>query len=136
LPEKIDYAKLAELVIAKLKEDPAFKGPAGEVGPLGPAGPPGQAGAAGEAGPAGIAGAAGQSGPPGLPGVVGAAGPPTKILLVDEGGNAVTTLSADAAGVIKLPPVMLQIRHFDGLLMKQSKPLGQPITIKLVPLAK
>ena len=135
-PVEIDYAKLTDLVIAKLKEDPTFRGPAGPAGEVGPVGPIGPAGIVGPAGPPGVNGSDGQDGALGAPGLPGLAGPPVKILLVDEAGNTVTTLNADATGVIKLPPVMLQIRHFDGSLVKQSKPLGQSITIKLVPISK
>jgi hypothetical protein len=135
-PAEIDYAKLTDLVIAKLKEDPTFRGPAGPAGEVGPPGPIGPVGPIGLAGTPGVNGSDGQDGALGAPGLPGLAGPPTKILLVDEAGNTITTLNADAAGVIKLPPVILQIRHFDGSLMKQSKPLGQPITIKLIPIPK
>jgi hypothetical protein len=135
-PPEIDYERLTALVITKLKEDPEFRGPPGEPGPAG------DAGAAGPAGLPGPPGKDGKDGAPGVSGVAGVAGAPgkdgaaTKILLVDELGNAVTTIAADASGTIKLPPVILQIRHIDGTLVKQSKPLGQPITIKLVPISK
>ena len=133
---EIDYAKLTDMVIAKIKSDPAFLGPAGPAGTPGPAGADGPMGPTGPEGTPGRDGSNGEAGALGVPGLQGPAGPPTKIQLVDEAGNVVTTIAADASGIIKLPPVMLQIRHLDGSLVKQSKPLGQSITIKLVPIPK
>lgn len=53
---QIDYDRLADLIIAKIKADPAFCGPPGPTGPPGPAGPPGKDGEPGLPGPAGPAG--------------------------------------------------------------------------------
>lgn len=125
---EIDYDKLVLMIIEKMKEDPvAFRGPAG------PPGDPGAEGPAGPAGPPGISGSDGQPGAPGAPGSAGPVGPPTKIVLVDESGNSITTIAPDADGTLKLPPVILQIEHPSGQVFKQAKPLGKPITIKLVP---
>jgi hypothetical protein len=128
---EIDYDKIAALVIAKMKEDPSpFVGPAGAdgvQGPAGPAGPQGLAGAVGAVGPAGPAGPAGQN---------AAGSAPLSVVLTDESGKPVDTISVGSDGILKLPPVILQIEHPDGQVFKQAKPLGRAITIKLVPTKK
>jgi hypothetical protein len=124
---ELDYDKLADLVLAKMSANPEpFRGP------VGPAGEPGAQGEQGPPGPSGPAGAPGPPGPPGPNGSIGqagSAGPSVRLRLSDG-----TVLSADADGVIPLPPVMMQIEHPDGRIATQSKPLGKPITIKLVPI--
>lgn len=52
-PSKIDYDLLSDLIINKIRNDPAFRGPAGSAGPSGPAGPTGMTGATGPIGPPG-----------------------------------------------------------------------------------
>lgn len=51
---EIDYDRLADVVIAKLKLDPAFRGPPGPAGPAGKDGEPGLPGPAGPAGTSSI----------------------------------------------------------------------------------
>jgi hypothetical protein len=57
-------------------------------------------------------------------------------VLEDGRGNAVDTISVGSDGVLRLPPVVLQIEHPDGQVYQQAKPLGRAITIKLVPVQK
>ncbi len=122
---EIDYNKVADLVLERMKAEPErFRGPAGPPGDPGPAGPPG------------TPGDPGSDGRDGSPGSTGPAGPPTKIQLTDEAGNAIVTLEPDSDGIVKLPPVIMQIEHPSGQIFKQAKPLGQPITVKLVPVKK
>ena len=54
-------------------------------------------------------------------------------MLEDKSGQAATTVSVDADGVLRLPPVVLEIETPDGKVQQQAKPLGHPIRIKLVP---
>lgn len=107
-----------------------FVGPAGPVGPQGPPGP------AGSAGPPGPRGERGEAGPAGQPGRDGKDGTGLTIQLLDEYGNAVGTLTPSADGILRLPPVVVQIEQIDGSVYQQAKPLGQPIRIKLVPLPR
>lgn len=131
---QIDYDRIAELVIAKMKEDPApFIGPAGPQGPAGPAGPAGPPGLAGADGSAGVQGPPGPQGPAGKD---GAGTAPLSVVLEDGHGHAVDTISVGSDGVLRLPPVVLQIEHPDGQVYQQAKPLGCAITIKLVPVQK
>jgi hypothetical protein len=125
---QVNYGKIAELVIEKMKENPdTFRGPTGPAGPQGPQGP---------VGPAGADGLAGAPGPPGPAGKDGASAAPLSILLVDQDGKTAGTISVGSDGVLRLPPVVLQIEHPDGRVYQQAKPLGRPITIKLVPVQK
>lgn len=128
---QIDYDRIAELVIARMKEDPTpFIGPAGPEGPAGPAGPPWSAGADG------LTGAPGPPGPQGSAGKDGASAGPLSVVLEDGHGNVADTISVGSDGVLRLPPVVLQIEHPDGQVYQQAKPLGRAITIKLVPVHK
>lgn len=78
---------------------------------------------AGLEGPVGPSGPAGPRGPPGPPG--------------SEGQRPVIDYQAIAKAVVaELPPVRMQIEHPDGKVFEQSKPLGEPIRIKLVPKAE
>ena len=58
------------------------------------------------------------------------------MLLEDEDGKTAGIISVGSDGVLRLPPVVLQIEHPDGQVYQQAKPLGRPITIKLVPVQK
>jgi hypothetical protein len=134
---EIDYGQIAQLVIARMKQDPEpFRGPAGPAGPPGPAGPQGLPGPAGVAGADGKVGAAGPPGPPGPAGQDGQSAAPLAVVLEDQNGQAATTISVGSDGMLRLPPVVLQIEHPDGQVFQQAKPLGRPITIKLVPVSK
>ncbi len=131
---QIDYDRIAALVLERMQADPApFIGPAGPQGPAGPAGP------AGPPGPAGADGSAGVQGPPGPPGPAGKDGAgttPLSVVLEDGQGRAADTISVGSDGVLRLPPVVLQIAHPDGRVYQQAQPLGRAITIKLVPVQK
>jgi hypothetical protein len=126
----VDLDALADKIMDRLKLDGSFVGPAGPVGPQGPPGP------AGSAGPPGPPGERGKAGPPGQPGRDGKDGTGLTIQLLDEYGNSVGTLTPSAGGVLRLPPVVVQIEQIDGSVYQQAKPLGQPIRIKLVPLPR
>jgi len=58
------------------------------------------------------------------------------VALEDIDGNTVETISVGTDGVLRLPPVILQIEHPNGQVYEQAKPLGRPITIRLVPVSK
>ncbi len=126
----LDYSKLADMVYEKIAANPEkFQGPRGEPGA------PGESGPAGPPGPPGEDGAAGPPGPPGVAGPAGASAnlQNLKVVLQGESGQPTETLSVGPDGVLRLPPVMLQIEHPDGKVYQQAKPLGRPITIRLVP---
>ena len=118
---EIDYARIADLVIERMKADPEpFRGPAGLAGP---------------------------QGPPGVPGPEvrlvqqdhqdhrekTAPAVPLSVVLEDKSGQAATTVNVDADGVLRLPPVVLEIETPDGKVQQQAQPLGHPIRIRLVP---
>ena len=106
---QIDYDQLADKLMDRIRDDPSF---------VGPAGPPGLAGPPGPVGP---------EGPAGLSNLT--------VQFVDEYGNIASTQSISADGILRLPPVVIQIEHLDGTVKQQAKPLGVPITIKLVPIS-
>jgi len=112
---ELDYDRLAELVVDRMRQDPQFVGPAGPAGPAGPPGP------------------VGPSGPAGPPGAAGDSAPPLSVALEDADGNTADIISVGTDGVLRLPPVVLQIEHPNGQVYEQAKPLGRPITIRLVP---
>lgn len=99
---EIDYDKLADAIVKKIGDDPKFRGP------IGPAGP------AGERGLDGI---------PGIPGERGPAGVDGKTPVIDD--------AVIAAIIAKLPPVRIAIERPDGSIVYDSKPLGEPIGIRL-----
>lgn len=121
----IDYNQLADLVFQRMRENPdLFRGLPGAVGPAGPEGPRGEPGPAGAIGPAG---------PRGEPGPVGPMGPPRRIALIGDGNVIDQTIEPDSDGTLRIPPVILQIASPDGTVATQSKALGRPIRIRLVP---
>jgi hypothetical protein len=82
--------------------------------------------------PAFIAATKGDAGPQGPAGTT----TPLKVEFVDESGNVVDTQVVETGGTLRIPPVVMQIEHLDGKVFTQSKPLGKPITLRLVPLTK
>ena len=127
---EIDYGKLADLVYDRMTENPdSFRGEAGIDGQNGVDGQPGAPGAPGATGPAGPAGEQG------IPGEMGLQGDPgmTRVDLVGEGGLVVETITPDADGVLRLPPVVFSIKWPDDRVFTQRKALGQEIRVKLVP---
>jgi len=130
---EVDYDAIAGRVLVLMAEDPEkYRGPPGPAGPQGPAGAAGvsQVGAAGPAGPQGLVGLPGPAGPAGNDGKDA-----SDLVIVSESPDGtVQQYTPDADGVLRLPPVVLQIEHLDGQVFTQAKPLGVPIRIKLVPI--
>lgn len=130
----IDLDALADKIMDRIRTDGSFVGPAGPAGPQGPPGPVGSAGPPGERGERGEAGHPGQPGRDGKDAV--AVTEPIHVVFLDEYGNAVQTQSVAPGGTLRLPPVVIQIEHLDGTVKQQAKPLGVPITIRLVPIPR
>jgi len=136
---EVDYEAIADLVLDRIAADPEkFRGPPGPPGPQGLPGAPGesQVGATGPAGPPGLAGPSGPAGPPGPAGPAGSNGQDASPLVIESESpdGTVQQYVPDADGILRLPPVTLQIEQLDGKVYTQSKPLGVPIRIKLVPI--
>ena len=132
-------------------------GPAGPPGPQGPAGPPGVAGPQGDVaeitaeqldeiasiiyermqadpeqwrGPKGEQGMPGQAPP--IEDIVGAI-PPTRLTFLDGDGRPHATQSAVPGGEFRIPARTIEVINPDGTVQRASKPLGEPIRIRLVP---
>jgi len=115
---QIDYQKLAGLVRVEMEKNPEpFRGPPGKDGTNGSNGKDGK------------------DGQPGTPGLNGGPGL-VAVELTDGNGQTVDSISVGPDGVLRLPPVRMQIQHPGGQVFEQSKPLGRPIAIKLVPKEK
>lgn len=113
-------------IIKQLLSDEEFlakvRGDQGEPGPQGPQGPPG---------------------PPGPAGPQGPQGPPADIdyailldLMAEDPRFQPQNIDLEALRqeiIASLPPVRLDIIHPDGTIKRQTKPIGQPLRIKLQP---
>lgn len=119
---EIDYDKLADLIYAKIKEDPdRFRGPAG---PTGKQGPPGK-----DAAPAFIDYEK-------LASDVQRRLPPIRVIREGKDGKAIRTDEVALGGELRLPPIRMEIQHPGGQVYFQERAQGEVIALKLVPKSK
>lgn len=122
---EVDYDKLAELVVARMRENPEpFRGPAGQDGKNGKDGTPGQPGTPGRDAVVDYDKLAGE---------VQRRLPPIRVVREGGEGGRTSEDSVSLGGTLRLPPVRMEIQHPDGRSFYQEKPLGGTIAIKLVP---
>lgn len=99
----------------------------------------------GDTGEKGEQGEAGPPGPPGPPGTVDVDAvvlavtkklQPIKVNFLDGEGKPSSTQSVELGGVLNIPPVKLWWENLTGDILKQAKPLGEPLKAKSVELKK
>lgn len=60
--------------------------------------------------------------------------PPIEVHLLDGNGDSYDVQTVPLGGRANIPPARMRIYHPDGEAYDQAKPLGEPITLELVPI--
>jgi len=115
--------KLADILTAKMAQDPRFKGPPGRDGQPG------------------LEGAPGKDGPPGpgpdldkLAQMIVTRLPPITINYIGADNTIYKTVPLRLGDTLNVPPQRMQIQHPGGQVYYQEKPLGDWIALELAPL--